>query len=229
MHMESLAPSFRGARAFGRRALLVGLLALGALAGCKRNDTGQLPEASGEAVQAQRQEVVGFGLASAYPDQHDGSLAIALEFSRPLVSSQDFDQLLAVAGANGETVKGSWVLDDKGRILRFPSVEAAKDYDVTVRADLLAADGSRLGKELKQRVHTGELDPAVGFASQGSVLPARESRGLPVVSINVKEVDVEFLRVNEKSLPKFFSEYQRGGRRGSWDLDSDYGDSTPTA
>ncbi|MBD9376697.1 alpha-2-macroglobulin [Pseudoxanthomonas sp. PXM04] len=229
MHMESLAPSFRGARAFGLRALFVGLLALGALAGCKRNDTGQLPEASGEAVQAQRQEVVGFGLASAYPDQHDGSLAIALEFSRPLVSSQDFDQLLAVAGANGETVKGSWVLDDKGRILRFPSVEAAKDYDVIVRADLLAADGSRLGKELKQRVHTGELDPAVGFASQGSVLPARESRGLPVVSINVKEVDVEFLRVNEKSLPKFFSEYQRGGRRGSWDLDSDYGDSTPIA
>ena len=227
--MESLTPSFRGARGFGLRALFVGLLALGALAGCKRNDTGQLPEASGEAVQAQRQEVVGFGLVSAYPDQHDGSLAIALEFSRPLVSSQDFDQLLAVAGANGETVKGSWVLDDKGKILRFPSVEAAKDYDVIVRADLLAADGSRLGKELKQRVHTGELDPAVGFASQGSVLPARESRGLPVVSINVKEVDVEFLRVNEKSLPKFFSEYQRGGRRGSWDLDSDYGDSTPLA
>lgn len=229
MHRESPASFFRDAHAFGLRALFIGLMALGALAGCKRNDTGQLPEASGEAVQAQRQEVVGFGLASAYPDQHDGNLAIALEFSRPLVSSQDFDQLLAVAGANGETVKGSWVLDDKGKILRFPSVEAAKDYDIIVRADLLAADGNRLGKELRQRVHTGELEPAVGFASQGSVLPARESRGLPVVSINVKEVDVEFLRVNEKSLPKFFSEYQRGGRRGSWDLDSDYGDNTPIA
>ncbi len=71
------------------------------------------------------------------------------------------------------------------------------------------------------------MDPAVGFASQGSVLPARESRGLPVVSINVPEVDVEFLRVSEKQLPKFFAEYQRGGRRGSWDLDSDYGDNTP--
>lgn len=225
--MESATNLPHKARILRMGAFVVLAFAFLLTGGCKRNDSGQLPEVSGEAVKAERQAVTGFGLVSAYPDEHDGSLSLALEFSRPLVSSQDFDRLLAVTGANGEAVKGSWVLDDKGLILRFPSVEAAKDYEVLVRADLLAADGARLGKELKQKVHTGQLDPAVGFASQGSVLPARESRGLPVVSINVKEVDVEFLRVNEKSLPKFFSEYQRGGRRGSWDLDSDYGDNTP--
>lgn len=223
--MQSAVRSVVRSRSF--RIFLSCTLAALTLAGCKRNETGQLPEASGEAVQAERPKVEGFGLVSAYPDEHDSSLSIALEFSRPLVTSQDFDSLLAVTDANGAAVKGSWVLDDKGKILRFPSVEAAKDYEVLVRAALLAADGNRLGKELKQKVHTGQLDPAVGFASQGSVLPARESRGLPVVSINVNEVDVEFLRVKEKSLPKFFSEYQRGGRRGSWDLDSDYGDNTP--
>ncbi|WP_368563698.1 alpha-2-macroglobulin [Pseudoxanthomonas sp. UTMC 1351] len=219
--------AFTNARGLRASAFFLFVLALLVLAGCKRNDTGQLPEVSGEPVRSVREEVKGFALIGAYPDQHDGNLAIALEFSQPLVSSQDFDRLLAVTDANGAVVKGSWVLDDKGRILRFPSVEAAKDYNVLVRADLLAAEGSRLGKELTQKIHTGELEPAVGFASQGSVLPARESRGLPVVSINVKEVDVEFLRVTEKSLPRFFSEYQRGGRRGSWDLDSEYGDNTP--
>ncbi|MBP7655511.1 alpha-2-macroglobulin family protein [Pseudoxanthomonas mexicana] len=209
------------------RAFFIGLIAAAALAGCKRNESGQLPEASGEPIKAQAAKVEGFALVGAYPDQHDGDLAIALEFSRPLVSSQDFDALLVVKGANGAVVKGSWVLDDKGLVLRFPSVEAAKDYEVTLKAGLSAADGTRLGKDDTRKVHTGELDPAVGFASQGSVLPARESRGLPVVSINVPEVDVEFLRVSEKQLPKFFAEYQRGGRRGSWDLDSEYGDSTP--
>ena len=217
------------ARIHWMRAFFFALLVLLALAGCDRNQTGQLPKPSGEPVNSQQQEITIFALASAYPDQHDGELAIALEFSRPLVGSQDFDRLLAVSDDKGAAVKGSWVLDDSGKILRFPSVEAARDYEVLVRADLLAADGNRLGKELKQKVHTGKLDPAVGFASQGSVLPARESRGLPVVSINVEEVDVEFLRVTEKSLPKFFSEYQRGGRRGAWDLDNDYGDSTPLA
>ncbi|HEY0862182.1 MAG TPA: alpha-2-macroglobulin [Pseudoxanthomonas sp.] len=209
------------------RAFFIGLMAASALAGCKRNESGQLPEASGQPIKAQAARVEGFALVGAYPDQHDGDLAIALEFSRPLVGSQDFDALLVVKDANGAAVKGSWVLDDKGRVLRFPSVEAAKDYEVTLKAGLSAADGTRLGKDDTRKVHTGELDPAVGFASQGSVLPARESRGLPVVSINVPEVDVEFLRVTEKQLPKFFAEYQRGGRRGSWDLDSEYGDSTP--
>ena len=209
------------------RAFFVSVLVVLALGACKRNETGQLPKPSGEAIAAQKQQIKGFALASAYPDQHDGDLSIALEFSRPLVGSQDFDQLLAVTDDKGAVVKGSWVLDDKGLILRFPYVEAAKDYEVLVRADLLAADGDRLGKELKEKVHTGELEPAVGFASQGSVLPSKESRGLPVVSINVPEVDVEFLKVSESNLPKFFSEYQRGGRRGSWDLDSDYSDSTP--
>ena len=225
--MGSATRNTRNARTRWMRAFFIGLIAAAALAGCKRNESGQLPEASGEPIKAQAAKVEGFALVGAYPDQHDGDLAIALEFSRPLVSSQDFDALLVVKGANGAVVKGSWVLDDKGLVLRFPSVEAAKDYEVTLKAGLSAADGTRLGKDDTRRVHTGELDPAVGFASQGSVLPARESRGLPVVSINVPEVDVEFLRVSEKQLPKFFAEYQRGGRRGSWDLDSEYGDSTP--
>ena len=225
--MGSATRNTRNARTRWMRAFFIGLIAAAALAGCKRNESGQLPEASGEPIKAQAAKVEGFALVGAYPDQHDGDLAIALEFSRPLVSSQDFDALLVVKDAKGAVVKGSWVLDDKGLVLRFPSVEAAKDYEVTLKAGLSAADGTRLGKDDTRKVHTGELDPAVGFASQGSVLPARESRGLPVVSINVPEVDVEFLRVSEKQLPKFFAEYQRGGRRGSWDLDSEYGDSTP--
>src|SRR3546814_15914380 len=34
-------------------------------------------------------------------------------------------------------------------------------------------------------------------------------------------------RVDEGSLSQFFSEYQRGGRRGSWELARDYGDHVP--
>src|SRR5690606_21438285 len=117
--------------------------------------------------------------------------------------------------------------DEDGRTLRFPYVDANREYTVRISGDLTAADGSKLGAGVEQKVFTGELDPVVGFASQGSVLPLRESRGLPVVSINVAEVDVEFLRVHDKSLPKFFAEYQRGGRRGSWELEADYNDKTP--
>ncbi len=204
------------------------VVALALLAGCKRDPGGQLPAVSGEAVQAKREAVQGFALVAAYPDQKaDEALALALEFSKPLVGTQPFDELISVTDANGAVVKGGWVLSDDAKVLRFPHVDPDKHYIVTLKGGVTAAAGDRLGAELRKEVYTGPLDPVVGFASQGSVLPARESRGLPVVSVNVPEVDVEFLRVKDKDLPKFFSEYQRGGRRSSWELSSEYGDSAP--
>lgn len=211
-------------RVMGATLALLALM----MVGCKRDTTGQLPAVSGEAIAAKRETVKGFALIAAYPDSKRGDeLAIAVEFSQPLVGTQSFDELLTVADKNGAAVQGSWVLDDGGKILRFPHVEASNDYVVTIKAGLTAAAGDRIGRDLTQSVYTGPLDPVVGFASQGSVLPARDSRGLPVVSINVAEVDVEFLRVKEKELPKFFSEYQRGGRKGSWDLERDWDDKKP--
>lgn len=218
-----------GMRASGTRRMLLWVVlltvAIGAVA-CKRNESGQLPAASGEAIKADKQAITGFALARAYPDQTSDGLSLALEFSRPLVGTQDFDALVRFEEKVG-TGDSSWSLSEDGKTLRYPYVEAAKDYTVLIDANLLAADGSRLGKPLKQKVYTGELKPVAGFASQGSVLPARESRGLPVVSVNVPEVDVEFLRVREKSLPAFFQQFQRGGRRGSWDLESEYSGNEP--
>ena len=216
-------------RIFSSRAFCAGLMLLlalstvGGLVACKRDASGQLPEISGEAIRATREAVKGFAVVRTYPDQGRESLSIAVEFSRPLVGTQDFDKLLTFDRA-ASNQQSSWTLDDNGKVLRFPYVEPNQNYTLRVSGALTAADGSKLGKDLELKVFTGELEPAVGFASQGSVLPAKESRGLPVVSVNVAEVDVEFMRVRDASLPRFFAEYQRGGRRGSWELDPSWYD-----
>ena len=201
--------------------LLLCLFAL-CLPACKRTPGGDLPQAGGEAIKTQREAVKGFAVVRSWPDQRSDGLAVAIEFSRPLVGTQDFDKLLTI-DAKGDGESG-WTLDEQGTILRFPYVEANKTYTVTLSAALAAADGTKLGKDVSLKVFTGELDPVVGFASQGSVLPAKDSRGLPVVSINVDEVDVEFLRVRESAMPKFFTDYQRAGRRSSWQLDPSWYD-----
>ena len=82
--------------------------------GCKADKQGQLPETSGEKIAAQRAKPVGFGLVSAYADQLGDEHAIALEFSRRLVGTQDFDKLIAVTDKDGAAVAGSWVLSDRG-------------------------------------------------------------------------------------------------------------------
>ncbi len=88
--------------------------------------------------------------------------------------------------------------------------------------DLLAADGSRLGKELKQKVFSGELKPVVGSPLRAACCRAKD-RPRPAGGLgDVPRSTSSSLRVREKDLPTFFSQYRRGGRRGSWKLSSDY-------
>ena len=141
--------------------LLLLALALG-LPACKRDPDGQLPVAGGEAIKAQREAIKGFAVARAWPDQRPDGLAVAVEFSRPLVGTQDFDKLLVIDAKGND--QGGWALSDDGKTLRFPHVEANRHYALKISGALTAADGSTLGKDIELKVFTGELDPAVGFA-----------------------------------------------------------------
>ncbi len=189
------------------------------LVACQR-DANQVPRLQGsEAPVDVRDKVIGFALVSAGSNKTGSDVALELEFSQALANAQEFDQLLVVKGPNGELIKGSWVLAGDGKKLSYPFVDASQTYSVLIRAGMMAANGKILGKDDVRKIFTGPMQPAVGFASQGSVLPARESRGLPVVSVNVPEVDIEFFRVRDNEVAKFFAEYQRGGRRNGWQLD----------
>ena len=160
-----------------------------------------------------------FSLVAGKSNADDPSSAISLHFSTPLATAQAFDQQIAVTGPNGEVVAGSWSLQDDGKTLRFPFISANTHYAVLIRAGLLAADGSTLGEDIKRDIYSGGLKPAVGFASTGSVLPARGSRGLPLVSVNVHDVDVEFFRVHDDALSDLFCAYPSNKHRDSYDLD----------
>jgi hypothetical protein len=204
-----------------RSALLCVLLALGA---CGGGDPATPTPATEQTLEVPAD---GFGLVGAAGDAYEGRPAILLTFSAKLAGAQKFDELLSVAASEGAAPTGSWVLDANGRELRFPYLEANKTYKVTIKPELAAADGKVVGKALTREIYTGPLQPILGFASQGSVLPAHESRGLPIVTVNIGEVDVEFLRVREGDLPKFVSAYSGGGRRSYWTLEemSKYADS----
>ncbi len=196
-------------------------------AGCGKPPSG-VPDLQGgkppvQAEAATPAATAGFAIASARAEQHQGQLALAIEFTQAVAGSQSFDDLIAVTDSKGAAVTGSWGLDEDAKTLRFPYIQANANYTVRLKPGLAAADGKTLGNEATKDVYTGPLEPAAGFAAHGSVLPARETRGLPVVSVNVSEVDVEFLRVRDDEVANFFAAYQKNGRRGSWDLDPQYG------
>jgi uncharacterized protein YfaS (alpha-2-macroglobulin family) len=103
----------------------------------------------------------------------------------------------------GKIVTGAWVVGDNPRLLYFPHIKPQTRYVVQVQPGLPAKNGKKLGAESRYSVLSAPVSPAYYFASNGMVLPAKQNGGLPVVTVNVPEVDVQFLRVKNDQLPRF--------------------------
>lgn len=197
-----------------RRAFwLIGCLAALMLVSC-----GKTPQTPPQAS-AVASDVVGhFAVTAVTGEASDGRPALTVRFSRPLAQAQDLAQFLKVTDADGKAVDGAWITDDGERLARFPHVKAQQEFTIEVLPGVVAADGETLAEGMVRKVQSVDLPPAAGFASQGSILPSLGTDGLPIISVNISEVDVEFFRVRNDSLPRFLSEFQGGGRRGYWGL-----------
>ncbi|NEX60667.1 alpha-2-macroglobulin family protein [Noviherbaspirillum galbum] len=114
--------------------------------------------------------------------------------------------------AKGKIVQGAWVVGDNPRLLFFPHIKPETRYVVQVQVGLPAKGGKTLAEESRYSVLTAPVSPAYYFASNGMVLPARQNGGLPVVTVNVPEVDVQFLRVKNDQLPRFLDRVIAGAK-----------------
>ncbi|WP_291854172.1 MG2 domain-containing protein [Accumulibacter sp.] len=110
----------------------------------------------------------------------------------------------------GQPVAGSWVVGDNPRLLFFPHIKPQTRYVVRVQAGLMAGNGSKLETETRFSIRTAAVAPAFYFASRGMVLPAGQNGGLPVTTVNVPEVDIEFLRVKPEQLTTFLEQVIAG-------------------
>lgn len=111
------------------------------------------------------------------------------------------EELTDITG--GVAVQGAWIVGDNPRMLYFPHVEPLARYVVQVQDLLTGKDGRKIGREVRYSISTPAVAPAFYFASRGMVLPAKQNGGLPVVTVNVPEVDVEFMRMRPDQLPRF--------------------------
>ena len=112
---------------------------------------------------------------------------------------------------DGKPVSGAWTVGDNPRLLYFPHIKPSARYVVRVLPGLPAKSGARLaGEEQRFSVQTAAVAPAFYFASKGMVLPAAQNGGLPVSTVNVPEVDIQFLKVKTEQLPKFLEKVIAG-------------------
>ena len=115
----------------------------------------------------------------------------------------------------GAAVKTAWVVGDNPRLLYLPHVKPLARYVVHIAPQLASAAGATLSAEARYSVRTAAISPAYYFASTGMVLPAKQNGGLPVVTVNVPEVDIQFLRVKSDQLPRFLDQVIVAPRKAS--------------
>ena len=158
----------------------------------------------------------------------DGSPAIAVVFTQPLNPKQDFGALLTAsegdapkakddgsktppADASFKPLAARWVLADNPRVLYLPYVTPDRSYRVALKAAIASRGGATLATPQSCEAVSEAMPQSYYFASKGLVLPAGQNGGLPIVTVNTPEVDVQFLRIKPASLPAFLE--QVGGRR----------------
>lgn len=183
-----------------------------------------------------------FALAECRARLFDGAPAIAVTFTQPLARSQDWKDLAQAFEGDAPTavsdedrqrrrkkdgsqpldgkaatksVEARWVLGDNPRVLYLPYVTPGRLFRVDLRAALKSTGGATLGAAQTCAVQSEAMPAAFYFASRGVVLPAGLNGGLPVVTVNTPEVDVQFLRIENEALPAFLEQVSGRRERGS--------------
>ncbi|MGE2647954.1 alpha2-macroglobulin, partial [Escherichia coli] len=151
--------------------------------------------------------------------QLDGAATLVLTFSIPLDPDQDFSRVIHVVDKKSGKVDGAWELSDNLKELRLRHLEPKRDLIVTIGKEVKALNNATFSKDYEKTITTRDIQPSVGFASRGSLLPGKVIEGLPVMALNVNNVDVNFFRVKPESLPAFISQWEYRNSLANWQSD----------
>ncbi|MGR3897560.1 alpha-2-macroglobulin family protein [Pseudomonas sp. SD17-1] len=141
--------------------------------------------------------------------QVDGASALSVTFSVPLDKDQNLAERVHLVDTTRGKLDGAWELSENQMELRLRHLEPQRKLVLTVDAGLLGVNGKKLPSEYVSRLETRDMQPTVGFASRGSLLPTRLAEGLPVIALNIDKVDVEFFRIKPESMSSFLASWGR--------------------
>lgn len=159
---------------------------------------------SSEQKLAERYAGKAFTILDASEVQLDGASAMVVTFSIPVATNQKFASMLHLVDEASGKVDGAWELSDNRMELRLRHLEPARKLILTVDKGLAGVNGVALDKEFQQKLTTRDIEPSIGFASRGSLLPSKVITGLPVIALNVNAVDVNFFRIKPEMLSDFW-------------------------
>ena len=141
---------------------------------------------------------------------YDNGPALAVTFSVPLDLSSDIQSFFSVFDAKNQNVEGAWVVNSTRTRAFFQFIEPGETYVVSVERSISSINQQTLAQQSSQKVKVAQLQDRVKFSNKGQILPSKLTRGLPVESVNIQQVDINFHRVYQQELPKIIGERLNG-------------------
>lgn len=137
----------------------------------------------------------------------DGSSTLVVTFSVPLLPKLNFSNLLKLVDKETGVVDGDWELSDNGLELRHRYLAPNRKLDLTIDKMLTAINNKSLQSVYEKELTTRDRQPLVNFASTGLLLPSKSMSGLPVTTLNVNKVDINFFKIKPEKLSDFFDKF----------------------
>lgn len=144
-----------------------------------------------EALRARK----GFRVVDNTIDSDSASPRACIQFSEALMKSGiDYASFVTVDD------KAPKAIEAKDRQICVEGLEHGKTYRISLRSGLPAAIGEMIEAPVTLNIYVRDRAPSVRFNGDAFVLPSTMRRGIPLVSINAKTIDLEIYRVGERAL-----------------------------
>lgn len=138
-----------------------------------------------------------FKVASIKESLYENAPAIIIAFTAPL--SMDLLKNHHVSLEGGES--DHWIINEDRTKLIFPFVSPETTYHVHVSNEIRDVNGQKLNLSQDEEIKTQRLDPAVNFTSSGHIISSSGAKEIPVTTLNVDEVNIDFFSIDQSKIP----------------------------
>jgi uncharacterized protein YfaS (alpha-2-macroglobulin family) len=123
---------------------------------------------------------------------------VVIQFSDPLTARQSLDGLIQLDDVGTLDFQ---VSDNEIRV--FPSVRQRGKKTLVIHPGIRNVLDHKLTEGKSTEITFEQLDPAVRFLGKGAILPSTDGWILPFEAVNLRQVDIEVIKVYERNIVQF--------------------------
>ncbi len=142
---------------------------------------------------------------------YDNGASIVIRFNVPLDANADFRRYLEITRDGKVLPASNWLINEDGFLAVYPFIEPSAKYHIKVRPGLRGIDGQVHSANRDFTLTSRRSEPSATFSGNGQVMSSHMKRALPVVTLNVDEVDVDLFHIAVADIPTWahFNNNQR--------------------